>query len=143
MNITITIPEISDVPTMIEWGKNNKELWAGEDTGWYLPETLKDLIKDPKQDVILIAKDGTTAVGMCLVHSLREWAYCAALFITKEYRGRGVGTLLLNEAMDRIKKQGIKYFSLLVEVNNTEAQKFYNANGFKKGYTHHWMEKKL
>lgn len=128
---------------MRAWGKNNRELWAGEDTGWYFPETLREMIKDPRRDILLIAKDGAQPIGMCLVHSLRDWAYCASLFVVKEYRGRGVGKSLLKNAMKRIKKQGITFFSLLVEVNNKEAQAFYKAMGFTKGYTHHWMEKKI
>jgi ribosomal protein S18 acetylase RimI-like enzyme len=143
MSITIGVPKLSDVDSMIMWGKENRELWGGEDETWYLHETLVEWIKHPGKDVILIAKSDTIPIGMCLVHALRDWAFCSSLFVKAAFRKQGVGKMLLTKAMDQMKRQGIVNFSLVVQENNIKAQKFYQSLGLTPGFRFIWMEKKL
>jgi len=139
-DIKILVPEESDVEEMVRWGKSHRELLLSENDPWYAPETLKDWIKHPRNDIILVAKDGEELVGMCLVHHMRDWAYCAVLFVVKEYRGQGIGRRLLNTAKAELKKTGVVLFGLLVEEDNKDSQKFYEKVDLKKGHVFRWMD---
>lgn len=142
-NITIVVPKESDVDVMVAWGKSNKELLLSDDDPWYDPETLREWIRDPQDDIILVAKDGEKLVGMCLVHTLRDFAYCSILFVIKEYRSMGIGRALLDTAGNDLKMKGIPAFGLLVEEENKDSQAFYEKIGLKKGHVFRWMDKKL
>ena len=141
--ITIVPPKETDVETMVAWGKNNKELKLSEADPWYAPQTLKDWIKNPRNDIILVAKDEEKLVGMCLVHHMRDWAYCSILFVIPEYRGQGIGRTLLDAATAALKNTGIEQFGLLVEESNMDSMKFYEKVGLKKGHVFRWMDKLL
>ncbi len=143
MKITIGTPKISDVPTMVAWGKSNHELWASDRESWYPKKTIEGWIKDPQRDIILVAKDGKTLVGMCLVHGMRDWSYCSSLFVSKDYRGQGIGKALLAQAVRLLKKRGYGMIAVLAEADNKEAQEFYTHEGFKKGFVFQWMDKRI
>jgi len=142
-DIKIVVPKASDVDVMVAWGKSNREIQATDDDQWYAPETLRRWIRDPQDDIILVAKYGEKLVGMCLVHTLRDFAYCSVLFVHKDYRGKGVGSTLIHTVIEKLKKTGIPGFGLLVEEENIDSQAFYEKFGFKKGHVFRWMDKKL
>ncbi len=143
MHITITKPRLSDAPLMAKWGKENAALRDCEDDQWYSPRLLRQWIAHPAEDTILVARDGRKLVGMCLVHGMRGWAYFSSLYVVKEYRSKGVGTALLTKMQEALKKQKHCECSLLVKEADTDIQKFYHKQGFKKGYLFRWMGKEL
>ncbi len=143
MNITITKPRLSDAPTMVIWGRESTALKDTKNDTWYSLGVLRKWIANPKDDPILVARDGRKLVGMCLVHGMREWGYFASLYVERAYRDKGIGTILLNKMTENLKVQGYRDFALLVKETNTRAQKFYRKEGFKKGYLFRWMGKKL
>lgn len=142
-NIKIVVPKESDVDVMVAWGKANREIQATDDDQWYAPETLRNWIRDPQDDIILVAKIGDKLVGMCLVHMLRDFAYCSVLFVDKPYRGKGIGRALLDRVVNDLTKKGIPGFGLLVEEGNKDSHTFYEKMGFKKGHMFRWMDKRL
>lgn len=143
MHITITKPRLSDATLMAKWGKENVSLRDCEDDEWYSPRLLRKWIARPKEDTILVARDGGKLIGMCLVHGMRGWAYFSSLYVVKGYRSKGVGTALLTKMQEALKKQEHCECSLLVKETDTEVQEFYRKQGFKKGYLFRWMGKKL
>jgi ribosomal protein S18 acetylase RimI-like enzyme len=143
MKITITTPRLSDAPTMFKWGKESSALKDEKNDTWYSLAVLRKWIKNPKDDIIFVARDGKTLIGMCLVHGMREWAYFSSLYVAKGYRGKGVGTALMTKMTEILKKQKYRECALLVKETNTEAQEFHRKLGFKKGYLFRWMGKKL
>ena len=143
MAITISAPRLSDAPMMAKWGKDNETLRDSEDDEWYTPSLLREWIADPKDDTILVARDGEKLIGMCLVHGMRGWVYFSSLYIDEEYRGQGIGTRLLTKMMETLKEKHYSGCALLVKESNTEATEFYRKQGFKTGYLFRWMGKKL
>ncbi|HBY68373.1 MAG TPA: GNAT family N-acetyltransferase, partial [Flavobacteriaceae bacterium] len=60
------------------------------------------------------------------------------LFVSKEYRGKGIGEALLNHAKQFAKKEGSKGLTLETETNNP-AQHLYERLGWKKDeHTFHY-----
>lgn len=52
--------------------------------------------------------------------------------VSKESRGKGVGTLLMNEILRNAAEEGYKSISLSVDPTNNEAVHIYNKIGFKE-----------
>ncbi|WP_346856401.1 GNAT family N-acetyltransferase [uncultured Draconibacterium sp.] len=57
--------------------------------------------------------------------------YIEDLFVFPEYRGRGIGLLLLNFVNEHARKHGAKIVEWYVNNANTEALNFYNKLGAK------------
>jgi ribosomal protein S18 acetylase RimI-like enzyme len=143
MNITITNATLDDVDTLFRWGEENEELWSHQKTRWYPKESLRKRIKSPKNTILLVARVDGKLAGVCMVEIIRDWTYCSGLYIDTPFRRRGIGRLLMTEAIAQLKKKRMDGLDLLVEVDNDTALAFYNTHGFTKGHTFHWMYKSI
>lgn len=142
-NLVITKPTPKDIDTMWKWGEENWELWGDEKHKWFSKKNLRRWFTDPKDDVLLVAKDGKKLIGMSMNLTLRDWAFNMGLFVEKGYRGQGVGKKLINESIKLLKLQGITFLILLVDTKNNKARKFYNREGFYQGFKFHMMTKEI
>lgn len=61
--------------------------------------------------------------------------YISNLAVHENYRGQGIGIELLAKAEEIAKINGYKKLSLLVELDNSNAQRIYEKYGFKKTKT--------
>lgn len=61
-----------------------------------------------------------------------EWELLA-LYLLKEYQGKGIGNALFSEAVNEMKKLGVKSFILYVLSSNTPSRRFYES--FKPDFT--------
>lgn len=143
IDIRITPAERNDINTLFRWGEENKELWGGEESKWYNKEELVSLIGKNREDLLFIARYDKDAVGMCLTRVFEGWAYLEALFVQKEHRGQGIGTMLVNKTVESLKNRNIRYLSIQPEVENKKALVLYEKLGFARGFTFYWMDKKL
>lgn len=141
-NIRIETPTEADVPTLVSWGRGAPELWASDDDTWHSEKSLREWIKNIRDDVLLVARVGGKLAGMCFVHHMGDWAYCTTLFVDEQYRTIGIGSRLLDEAHKRMEKHGVRYFGLLVKEDNILAQKFYKKRNFQQGFRFVWMYKR-
>lgn len=142
-DITITKPTLADVDTLWCWGEENWELWGDNKYKWFSKKTLFGWINEPKEDVLLVARDGARLVGMCMMSVIHDWAFCFGLFVEKTYRGKGIGKQLLAEAEKRLLSKGMRSYSLLVDIKNPKALKFYQREGLYTGYQFYLMTKEL
>lgn len=142
-DITIKNATLDDIDTLFQWGNTHWELWGTEKGKWYSKENLRRMIKEPRHDLFLVAWKGNTRIGMCQAYHLRDWAFLTGLFVEEPYRRLGIGKMLLNKAVEILRKQGIEDVILIVDTKNPQALKFYLDNGFDKGYTFYFMAKSL
>lgn len=86
-------------------------------------EFIKLLIESKTESII-----GSFKVGA----SLEDYHYGDVKTIARnpEFRGRGIGVLLLKEAISYLKEKGFKKFSLEVNAENEKALKLYQNFGF-------------
>ncbi len=97
----------------------------------------KIIREDPCQ--ILVAEDQGNIVGYILYvkktrTNLLLRMYCASiydLYVLPQYRGRGIGKKLLEEAINKIGESGIECIELSVWIKNTRAINLYRRHGFK------------
>lgn len=139
--ITITNPVIEDVDIMYQWGRDNWELWGDKETKWYTRKSLEQWVMNPRDDVLLVARVDGVLAGMCVSSNLRSWAYCAGLFVDKPYRKKGIGRMLVEEAIGRFQTAGVDDLVFLVDQKNTEGYKFYQKIQCKEGEKFIWMYK--
>ncbi len=85
----------------------------------------------------IFAIDGDKAIGMMTVFrenkiKIMHKATIAGVYLSSEYRGKGIAQLLFNNILEWCKnKQDIKKIQLGVNSKNIPAIKFYEKNGFK------------
>lgn len=142
-DVVIGEPIQDDVDTLFRWGEENWELWGDDKYKWFSKKSLVKWISDPKDDVLLVARKNDTPVGMCMVFTLRDWAFCVGLFVEKEYRRKGLGKKLLGEAFRRLKAKGVESMMLLVDTKNKEGNRFYEREKFYKGFQFFMMTKDI
>lgn len=97
---------------------------------------LAQIIGNPETGLILIAREGGQALGM--VNLL--WTISTALgervalledmVVAPEARGSGLGSQILQQAIQHARKAGCKRITLLTDRVNTDAQRFYQKHGF-------------
>lgn len=141
--IVIAKPQISDLDTLISWGKSNRELRVSDDSTWYSKEDLINWLNEtPEKDAIFVAKVDGTIAGMCLMYVNHGWAYVSSLYVDKPFRKLGVGKLLLKHAQKHLLKQGIDNMHLVTE-KGAKSEDFYKHIGFDSGYTFVWYKKRF
>lgn len=91
---------------------------------------------------ILIALSGAQVIGCIVV--VEEWGpLLFRLAIVKEFRHKGLGGQLLEQAEEYLRKKYHKEAHLLVEENDRDLQKYYEKRGYKQGGIYRWMAKRL
>lgn len=81
---------------------------------------------------LLVADIGNRVVGYIVTMDIDRYTGKIISFAVKpEYRRMGIGTMLLRNAIERLKSRGKKRILLEVRVSNVEAQRLYKKFGFK------------
>lgn len=75
------------------------------------------------QGDLVLDKDGYTIPN--------ERVYLSRLIVKKEYRGKGIGSLITDFLIDKAKEMGYREISLGVDRDNEKALHLYKKKGFK------------
>ena len=66
-----------------------------------------------------------------LSHNGTPWAFLENLIVTEKHRGKGLGRMLLEHAVERARQSGCHMVELCSDVRRKEAHKLYNSMGFE------------
>lgn len=92
---------------------------------------------DRKTGFIVIASCNKVSVGIEVVEKMDEKeCHLEDLFICPEYRGKGYGSILVDEAKKQAKALGYKSMSLNVLPNNQNAKRLYQSKDFLEDKIH-------
>lgn len=82
-------------------------------------------------DLIFVAEQEGKIIGACQAgyDGHRGWLYGVA--VSPEKRRRGIGTELINKAVEALREQGCGKVNLQIRAGNTAVAKFYKSLGFK------------
>lgn len=83
-------------------------------------------IKDNKIVAVLIMEI------VIQLHREKKTSFIDDLIVDEEYRNNGIGKLLLQDAISYAKKQGCEVTELTCYLENENAHRFYERNGFEK-----------
>lgn len=88
--------------------------------------------------LLLVAESGSTVVGMATVQTLISTAdggrvgLVEDVVVAKEFRGQGIGSLMIEHLTKWAKEQKMKRLQLLADKDNLPALAFYHDRAWKK-----------
>lgn len=101
----------------------------------FLKKSFMKTIKS-KEGILLIAEDDNKAIGY-VEGSVRQpktlidkIASIWDIFVKKEYRGKGVGSMLKDAAFRKFREKGARYVELNTSIVNAKAYRIYKKWGF-------------
>ena len=121
----------------IEYAANHGEFFDTEEiTDDDIAVRFRDSIHSENATTIIALDDGEI-VGYALIavreqprfYKVKQIGAVSGLMVAPEYRGRGIGSKLLDAARIFFKDHGIKYFTLYTAVSNRDAIEFYESAG--------------
>ena len=97
---------------------------------------LTTIIRNPEIGQILVARQGRTIIGMVnLLYTIstalgERVALLEDMIVSPSARGAGVGSKILEHAIQAAQISGCKRITLLTDIANESAQRFYQKHGF-------------
>ena len=126
----IRLAQVSDAKKL----KDLNDLFNDKDDTTF--NELETSLRENKDEIIVCADIGTAIVGVCCIPIIKtmcfNWKYgfITEIFVQKEYRNHGIGTLLMKFAEKEIAKRGLKKTFLWTGESNIKAQKLYMSFGY-------------
>lgn len=111
-------------------------LWRGIETGMHVgpsdapAEIKKKLQRDP--DLFLVAELRNEIIGSVIGAFDGRRGAIYHLAVRRDFRGQGIGTMLLSEVEQRLQARGCLKGLLHVFADNTEAVQFYKNHGWRE-----------
>jgi histidine triad (HIT) family protein len=99
------------------------------------PEPYREVIAT--EGNVLVAESGGQVVGVCqlmiLRHLQQQGGWCAeieSMHVAESHRGRGIGSVLLDDAVERAQRAGCYRIQLTSNKVRVDAHRFYARHGF-------------
>ena len=107
-------------------------------TPWSKDSFVRELVEN-EIALYLVAKIENIAVGYIGVWRIQNEGHITNVAVHSDYRGRGIGNMLVSELLSLCKKEGIEAFTLEVRKSNLVAQNLYKKFqfaecGIRRGY---------
>ena len=129
----------SNIPELVELLKTLFEQEAEfEPDSEAQRKALSKIILDPKIGIVLVARSDEKIMGMINLLFTESTALGSKVAILEDMviqptsRGDGIGSQLIDYAIGEARKEGCKRITLLTDIQNTQAQSFYQKKGFVK-----------
>ncbi len=104
-------------------------------------EDVLEYIRDkPEMYLTLVAEEEKQVVGLLALVFYRVWfhpggtALITELIVDQDYRGLGIGALLMNEAIKEAQARGMDEIEVGTERENSGAQRFYRRCGLDEEF---------
>ncbi|HET9016264.1 MAG TPA: GNAT family N-acetyltransferase [Thermomicrobiaceae bacterium] len=140
--ITIRAGRMEDAPAEAELNRDVDWCWDEEQT---VAEYHDDAYEP--SSVLVAESDGQVVgklelfVGAKSVHG--RFGLIRRFVVHRDYRGQGVGRVLLDAATERARDLGCSFIELSVDVTNPAAHAFYQRDGFVEDRVEVMMRKSL
>ena len=101
-----------------------------------VPWTRQDFIESINKStaLYLVAESEQTVVGYCGLWGVIDEGQINNVAVCKEYRGRSVGTRLLEALLLEGTKEGLLAYTLEVRMSNLPAISLYKKNRLRRGW---------
>lgn len=116
----------------------NKLLRQLNETADLLTEAdIKDILTSPKNCFFIARRlDNKEVIGMLTMIMFRipfaKKGVLEDIVVDRRYRGKGIGTKLIETAINKARKEGVVFLDFTSRPTRVEANKLYQRLGFKK-----------
>lgn len=93
--------------------------------------TFRGLLRRKDSD-LLVAEIGGTVVGYAVFWAVLDQGELGNVAVDDEFRGRGIGTRLIEAVLKRAQERNVQEVFLEVRKSNVRAQDLYRAFGFSE-----------
>ncbi len=130
-----------DVDAIVALGRGDEAFRVSEGIQFYEREELVEWVGSPRENILCVAVRGREVVGFlyCKVMSW-HWAMLDNFYATPAVRGSGVGALMLEALLERLRRRGVAYLTTLVEVGRDTLAGRLEAWGFGRARSYDWFE---
>ena len=136
--------KFSDVKDIYKLGKSTEELSFSPDMIFHDRIELKEFIKKPKENILLVASLDNKLAGFLYAKiASHTWCILDNLAVDKKYRNHGIGNSLLHEFYKILKKMKVHYIQVLEEVHHKKTRKFWHDKGFREEKVFVWADKMI
>lgn len=133
--------KLKDVPLIVKMLANDKLGKLREDYRNPLPDTynnaFQNIDNDPNQELLVIENDFGKVIGTFQLSFIQYLTYqggiraqIEAVRVHEDYRGKGVGKIAFQWAIERAKQKGAHVLQLTTDKKRPEALAFYKSLGF-------------
>ena len=91
--------------------------------------TFRGLLRRTDSD-LFVAERGSTVIGYAVFWSVTDQGELGNVAVSPQYRGKGIGTKLVEAVLERALEKGVREVFLEVRKSNLGAQNLYKAFGF-------------
>lgn len=125
------IPALCDLLTVLFWQEADFCPDVGKQSAG-----LREIIEHPEVGIILVLRDESIVLGMVnILYTVStacggRVAIVEDMVVRPEDRNRGVGSSLLEAAIERARASGCSRITLLTDRANASAIRFYERHGF-------------
>lgn len=117
-----------------EWGYQVHRFDESQTTEMCFPDENYDFVELSKNSIVLGAYLDDKCIGIAILqHSWNKYMYLYDLKVNTDYRGKHIGTLLIEKAKEVSKENNYNGIYTQGQDNNLGACLFYLRNGFKIG----------
>jgi GNAT superfamily N-acetyltransferase len=110
-----------------------------------LARVLKVAITDMGRGFLMLARDGGRVVGVAYVATILSAEHCGPvawleeLYVTPDWRHRGIGTALVTAVLERAQKAGIAAVDLEIDAAHQRVISLYQRLGFRRLERLRWV----
>ncbi len=148
--INIREAKETDFEELYALGKNTPEFRVSATEEFMHPEEFRWSLTDAS-GVFLVAEVGEELVGFIFANSEdlgrpypEKYSCLVYLVVVPEFQKQGIAKMLYDECVKRLKTKGITHmYGLASAESNGAIIAFMKNQGFAKGHTYTWMDKKL
>lgn len=130
-----------DVKSIVAMLANDKLGKLREDYKLPLPEkyftALENIDKDPNQELVVIENESGEVIGTLQLSFIQYLTYqggiraqIEAVRVHEDYRGKGIGKILFQWAIEQSKQKGAHVVQLTTDKKRPDALEFYKTLGF-------------
>jgi ribosomal protein S18 acetylase RimI-like enzyme len=130
--VTIRAMENRDLDAVLQLFERVTEerLWIGTEPG-FDPEERRRIYSDAiARGGCFVAEADGTVVGMLTAYPHEEYGWAIGMMLDVAYRGRGIGSMLLEQLEAWACERDVPHLSLLVFPHNERALALYRRNGY-------------
>jgi ribosomal protein S18 acetylase RimI-like enzyme len=144
MKVDIRRAKLEDVSSIYRLGKATEELSFSPDMIFHDKIELRDFVRKPKDNILLVAILNKQFVGFLYAKiASHTWCILDNIAVDKKYRGMGIGNSLLDTLYRILKAKKVSYIQVLEEIHHKKTREFWHKKGFREEKVFVWADKKL